>query len=121
MILTPGHVFLKSICLAFFGLAIHKTCVIPCRDVPKVTHEIHHFVVAQQAHDLAASLRRLVIERYHQIQNFARLWSAIYEISKLNEGGFAARPVVLLVDELYSLQNGAEVVEVSVDIPDGHQ
>src|SRR6266403_953169 len=121
MILTPGHVFLKSICLAFFGLAIHKTCVIPCSDVPKVTHEIHHFVVAQQAHDLAAGLRRLLIKRYHQVQNFARLWSAIYENSKLNEGGFAARPVALLVYELYSLQNGAEVVAVAVDIPDGHQ
>src|SRR6266403_3132539 len=121
MILTPGHVFPKSICLAFFGPANQKTCVIPCGDVAKVTHEIHHFVVAQQAHDLAASVRRLLIERNHQVQNFARLWSAIYEISKLNEGGFAARPMALLIDELYSLQNGAEVVEVSVDIPDGHQ
>ena len=71
--------------------------------------------------DLATSLRRLLIERYHQVQNFARLWSAIYEISKLNQGGFAARPVALLVDEFNSVQNGAEVVEVSVDIPDGHQ
>src|ERR1700682_1017040 len=121
MILTPGHVFLKSICLSLFGLAIHETGVIPYRDVPKVTHEIHHFVVAQQAHDSAASLRRLLIERYHQVQNFARLWSAIYEISKWNERGFAARPVALLVDEFYSLQNDAEVVEVSVDIRDGHQ
>src|SRR5580765_5214137 len=108
MILTPSHVFLKSICLSLFGLAIHETCVIPCRDVPEVTHEIHHFVVAQQALDSAASLRRLVIERYHQVQNFARLWSTIYEISKLNQGDFAARPAALLVDEFYSLQNGGE-------------
>src|SRR5207245_10648620 len=103
MILAPGHVFLKSICLAFFGLAIHKTCVIPCRDVPKVTHEIHHFVVARQAHDLAARLRRVVIEQYHQIQNFARLWSAIYTNYNMTEDSFTARRGDLIVVTLTSL------------------
>src|SRR5579864_4783947 len=70
---------------------------------------------------MAASLRRLLIERQHQVQNLARLWSAIDEIAKLKKGGITARPVALLVDEPYALQNGAEVIEISVDIADSDQ
>src|ERR1700686_901015 len=118
MIITPGHILLKSTGAAFFGVVIRKTFEIPERDIPKVAHQVHYFVVAQQAHDLAACLLRLLIEGHHQVQYFARLWSAIDQISKLNQGGFAARPVAMLVNEVNSLQNGGEVVEVSMNIPD---
>jgi hypothetical protein len=78
-------------------------------------------VVAQEGDDSAASLGRLLVERQHQVQNLARLWSTIDEIAKLKKSGVTARPVALLVDEPYSLQNGAEVFEISVDIADGDQ
>ena len=118
MILAPGHVLLKSAAAAFFRVVICKTLEIADRHVPKVAHQIHHFMVSQQAYDLAARLFRLLIEGHHQIQYFAGLWSAIDQISKLKQSGFAAGPVALLVNEVHSLQNGGEVVEVSMNIPD---
>src|SRR5579863_2504449 len=121
MILAPGQVLLKSAGAAFFGVIIGKTLEISDRDVAKVAHQIHHFVVAQQADDLAAGFLRLLIEGHHQVQYFARLWSAIDQISKLNQGGFAAGPAALLVNQVNSLQNGGEVVEVSMNIADCNQ
>ena len=121
MSLAPLEVLLKSRLSTIFGLAIREACVIARANVAKVTHEIHHLVVAQERDDAAASLRRLLIERQHQVQNLARLWSAIDEIAKLKKSGIAAGPVALLVDEPYALQNGAEVVEISVDIADGDE
>jgi hypothetical protein len=42
-------------------------------------------VVAEQAYDPAARLRRFFLEGYHKIHNFARLGPAIQEITVLDE------------------------------------
>jgi len=62
---------------------------------------------------------RHLLDRVHELEQTNQ--ELRDEIAKLKKSGVAARPVALLVDEPYSLQNGAEVVEISVDIADGDQ
>jgi tetrahydromethanopterin S-methyltransferase subunit A len=64
-------------------------------------------------------LSRFFFERHHQVHDFARLGAAIQEIADLDEGCLSACPMVLLVYKTGALENGDEVVKVTVDIPNG--
>src|SRR5438105_11456832 len=60
MTVTPLHIILIGRLLPLLRIAICKTGVVHRRDVAKVAHDIHHFVIAKQAHDSPAGLWRFL-------------------------------------------------------------
>src|ERR1700683_2189643 len=115
----PFHILVISSFLPLFGIAVGKTGIIRGNDVTQVTHDIHHLVVTEQAYYSTACWSRFFFEGHHQVHDFARLGAALEEIADLDEGCLTARPMVLLVYETGTPENGDEVVKVAVDIPNG--
>src|SRR5882724_10794738 len=56
MATLPFHILVIRSFLPLFGFAVGKTCIVLGSDVAQVAHDIHHFVVTEQAHDPAACL-----------------------------------------------------------------
>src|SRR5260370_17140367 len=96
-----------------------KAGIVRRSDVTQVAHDIHHFVVTEQAYDPATCLHRFFLECHHQVHDLARLGAAIQEVPGLDESSFAAGPMVLLVCKTGALENGDEVIKVVMDIGDG--
>src|SRR5215813_11398711 len=119
--LAPFHVFLKGGLAPFLGGAIIEAGEVSRGDVAKVTHEIHHLVVAHHSEDAAPGSGRLFVQREHQVQDLAWLWSAVEEVTQLHESCISAGPASLVIDELNSLQNSGEILEVAVDVSDGNE
>jgi len=62
-----------------------------------------------------------LLQGNHQVHDFARLWTSVKQIARLDQSGFATGPMVLLVYEASPLQDSNEVVEVPVNIADSYQ
>ena len=54
-----------------------------------------------------------------QVHHLAWLWTPVNQVPHLNKNGLTARPAILFVDKANPLQNGDEVIEVTVDVADG--
>src|SRR6266850_436889 len=119
MATLPFHILVIRSFLPLFGFAVGKTCIVLGSDVAQVAHDIHYFVVTEQAHDPAACLYRFLLERHHQVHDLARLGAAIQEVPDLDERCLTACPMVLLVGKTGTPENAHEVVKVIVDIGDG--
>ena len=73
--------------------------------VPGLAEQIHHFVIAKQGLQPAASGRRLWFERDEQIEHGSSVLTAIQEIAGLNQDGSAAGPLSAGIDQAGSLEN----------------
>src|SRR6185369_17514652 len=87
----------------------------------QVTHDIHHLVIAEQAHHPAPGPARFALQRHQQVHDLSRLGAAIQDVPNLHQRGLTACPVVLLVYETDMLQDGDEVIKITVNISDGDQ
>src|SRR5436309_9293339 len=85
MTTPPFHILLIRSFLPLLGIAVGKTCIVHGSDVTQIAHDIHHFVVTEQAHDPAACLYRFFLEGHHQVHDLARLGTAIQEVPELDE------------------------------------
>src|SRR6267378_1443943 len=119
MTTPPFHILVVRSFLPLLGIAVGKTCIIQESNVTQVAHDIHYFVVTEQAHDPAACLCRFFLEGHHQVHDLARLGAAIQEVPDLDERCLTACPMVLFVYKPCAPENGDEVVKVIVDIGDG--
>src|SRR2546429_9736531 len=98
MSMTTLHIILIGSLLPLLRIAICKTGVVHRRDVAKVAHDIHHFVIAEQAHDSPAGLWRFLFERHHQIHHIAGFRATIQEVPDLDESSLAPGPVMLVIE-----------------------
>src|SRR5246127_3455441 len=98
MTVTPLHIILIGRLLPLLRIAIRKTSVVHRRDVAKVTHDIHHFVIAKQAYYAPAGLWSFLFERHHQIHHIAGFRATIQEVPDLDESSLAPGPVMLIID-----------------------
>src|SRR6267143_667246 len=115
----PFHVLVIRSFLPLLRIAVGKAGIVHGSDVTQVAHDIHHFVVTQEAYDPPACWCRFFLECHHQVHDLARLGAAIQQVADLDERGPAACPLALLVYKTDVLENGDEVVKVIVDIADG--
>src|SRR6185369_12476669 len=61
------------------------------------------------------------LQRHQQVHDLSRLGAAIQDVPNLHQRGLTACPVVLLVYETDMLQDGDEVIKITVNISDGDQ
>src|SRR5882757_4959201 len=113
---SPFHVLFVRSLLPVLGIAVGETGVVRGGHVTQVAHDVHHFVVTQQAYYPATRLRGFFLKGHHQIHDFARLGAAIQEISYLYEGCFSAGPMVLLIYKTGAPENRDKIVKIIVYI-----
>src|SRR6266478_5818491 len=119
MTTSPFHVLLIGRSLALRRITVCVSGIVLRRDVTKVSHDIHHLVVAQQADHSSPCLWRFLFQGDQKIHYVAWLRTPIQEVPDLNQGALTASPVMLRVDEPGPLKNGHEVVKVTVNVADG--
>src|SRR5882724_10338397 len=118
MTTAPFHVPLIGRFLALRRIAVCVSGIVLRRDITKVSHDIHHLVVAQQADHSSPCLWRFLFQRDQKIHYVAWLRTSIQEVPDLNQGALTAGPVMLRVDEPGPLKNGHEVIKVTVNVAD---
>ena len=120
MTIAPFHVFLIGRFLALRRIAVGVSGVVLRRDIAKISHDIHHLVVAQQADHSSPRFRRFLFQGDHKIHYLAWLRAPIQEVSDLNQGSLTAAPVVLPVDDRGPLENDDKIIKVAMNVADGH-
>src|ERR1700674_1710926 len=116
---APFHVFLIGRSLALRRIAVCVSGVVLRRDIAKVSHDIHHLVIAQQADHSSPRLWRFFFQGDHKIHYLAWLRAPIQEVPDLNQSSLTAGPVVLRVDEPSPLENDDEIIKVAMNVADG--
>ncbi len=119
MTIAPFHVLLIRGFLAVSGIAVRISRVVLRRDIAKISHDIHHLVVAQQADHSSPCLWRFLFQGDYKIHYLARLRAPIQEVPDLNQGSLIAGPVMLDVDESGPLKNAHKVIKIAMNIADG--
>src|SRR5258705_10867809 len=119
MTTSPFHILLISRFLALRRLAVCVGGIVLRCDIAKISHDIHHLVVAEQADHSPHCLWRFLFQGDQKIHYLAWLRASIQEITDLNQGSLIAGPVMLCINEPGPLKNGHEVIKVTVNVRDG--
>src|SRR6266481_5773441 len=119
MTTAPFHVLLIGRFLALRRIAVYVSGIVLRRDVTKVSHDIHHLVVAQQADHSSPCLWRFLFQGDQKIHYVAWLRTPIQEVPDLNQGSPTAGPVMLRVDEPSPLENDDKIIKVAMNVADG--
>src|SRR5712664_1116818 len=96
---APFHVLLIARSPTLLGIFVCETGIVLRSDVAKVSHEIHHLVVAKQAHYSSPCLWRFLFQGDQKIHYLAWLRAPIQEVPDLNQCSLIACPVMLRVDK----------------------
>ena len=103
---------------AGLGLRIRERRIGARGDVAHGADRIRRLVVAHQDDGAPAAGRRLRLDGHEEVEQWPHLGTAVHVIPGLDQGGVAARPPALGIDQPHTREDPQKRVEVTVDVRD---